>query len=294
MKNILLMVGILGTVPVWAQEDVAKNSSSISTWQMALYAALAISCLLLFISYYLLKSVRKLEYKVLGEKDQKQKEYEEAFQKQPFWSRLFQLLPLSVERDALIDENYDGIQELNNPTPPWFMWLFYLSIIAAFFYWLNYHVFQLSPLSEGEYKAEMAQAESGRKKFLKDNAINISEDNVKLSDKAGIDKGGKLFATSCVPCHGDKGQGTIGPNLTDNMWLHGGNLKEIFHTISEGVPAKGMVSWKSQLNPQQIQDVASFVFELRKTPASGKAPEGKPFEEEKAGGTPTDTSAKAN
>lgn len=293
MKRLITLSLISISTGAFAAGD-GKVTLTIDMWQLALYAALGISLLLLYISMHLLSSVKKMESKVLGAHDEAKRKYDEAFEKQPFWSRLFQLRPLSVERDALIDEDYDGIQELNNPTPPWFMWLFYLTIIFAVFYIFNYHILNISPLTDEEFRQEVAAAENTRKQFLKDNAIDITEDNVKLSNAAGIDKGAKLFAASCVACHGVKGEGTIGPNLTDNMWIHGGNLKEIFHTISEGVPAKGMVSWKSQLNPQQIADVASYVFTLRNSPAKGKAPEGTPFVEEKEAAAPApDSTAKS-
>jgi cytochrome c oxidase cbb3-type subunit 3 len=249
-------------------------------WQIGLYISIILALLLLITSMYLLKAVNRLagELNKAGASEEEQQLVEE-FKKQSFWSRLFQLKPLSQERNLLIDENYDGIAELNNPTPPWFMWLFYSTIVFAVLYILNYHYLEISPLQGKEYENELVQAEADLQAYMKVAGASIDENSVKLlTDKSSIGRGKKAFTTNCVSCHAPNGEGAAGPNLTDKFWLHGGTVKDIFHTIKEGVPGKAMISWKSRLSPSDMQDIASYILSLEEIhPPQGKAPEGLPL-----------------
>ena len=132
---------------------------------------------------------------------------------------------------------------------------------------------------EAEYHTEMAIANQQRNEWLKTQAANIDENNVAASKDAGAIASGKaVFVQYCAACHGNEGEGKVGPNLTDEFWLHGGNLKDIFKTVKYGVPAKGMISWQQQLSPLQIQEVSNFIVSLRGTkPANPKEPQGVPF-----------------
>jgi cytochrome c oxidase cbb3-type subunit 3 len=173
------------------------------------------------------------------------------------------------------DHNYDGIQELDNPAPAWFQFLFYLTIVFAVIYLINYHLVGKQNSSFDEYMQEVTVAQQQRDELLKTGAL-INENNVMvLSDAADIEKGKEIFTVNCVQCHSADGGGGVGPNLTDKYWIHGGGIKNIFTTIKYGVPAKGMITWQNQLNPKQINQVASYVLTLEgKTPANPKAPEG--------------------
>ncbi|MFD2872927.1 cbb3-type cytochrome c oxidase N-terminal domain-containing protein [Mucilaginibacter ximonensis] len=190
--------------------------------------------------------------------------------------KLLSLKPMSEEKSILIEHDYDGIQELDNPTPAWFMWLFYVTITFAVCYLLIYHVFGIGQLQYDEYKTEVAQAEIAKKEYLSKAANRVDENTVKLvNDPAVLASGKAIFKQNCAPCHGENAQGNVGPNLTDEYWLHGGTINNVFKTIEYGVPAKGMPTWEKQLSPKQIADVANYVKSLKgSNPANPKAPQG--------------------
>ena len=192
------------------------------------------------------------------------------------WQKLLSLKPMEQEKDLLIEHDYAGIQELDNPIPAWFMYLFYGSIIFGVGYLLNYHVFKTAPLQYAEYRNEMAQADIEKKAFLSKAANRVDENTVKLvHDPAIIASGQAIFKATCAPCHGDHAQGNVGPNLTDDYWLHGGKINDLFKTIKYGELAKGMPTWEKQLSPKQISDVANYIKSLRgSNPAGAKEPQG--------------------
>jgi cytochrome c oxidase cbb3-type subunit 3 len=192
------------------------------------------------------------------------------------WQKLLSLKPLTEEQELLIAHDYDGIQELDNPIPAWFMYLFYGTIIFAAGYLLNYHVVKTGQLQYAEYRTEMAQADIEKKAFLSKAANRVDENTVKLvHDPAVIASGRAIFKSTCAPCHGDHAQGNVGPNLTDDYWLHGGKINDLFKTIKYGVLSKGMPTWEKQLSPKQISDVANYIESLHDSkPAGAKAPQG--------------------
>jgi len=192
------------------------------------------------------------------------------------WQRMAGLHLLSQEKELMMDHPYDDIYELDNPTPPWFMGLFYGTIAFGIVYMLIFHVFDTGELQLDEYKQEVALADVQRAAYIKKVAGSINENTVALvTDAKSLQAGKALYLQTCVACHGQQGQGGVGPNLTDEYWLHGGSIKSVFHVLTEGVPEKGMMSWKKQLNPLQIQQVASFVLSLQGTkPAGGKEAQG--------------------
>jgi len=201
-----------------------------------------------------------------------------AKRKGEVWEKLLSLRPMSEESNLLLEDEYDGIKELDNPTPAWFMYLFYATIAFAVCYLLIYHVFNLAPLQYDEYKQEMAQAAIANKAYLSKAANRVDENTVKLTtDPVILAEGAGVFKQNCVTCHGEKAEGKVGlgPNLTDDYWLHGGKINEVFKTIKYGVPAKGMLTWENTLSPKQIAAVANYVKSLRGTnPPGAKAPQG--------------------
>lgn len=201
------------------------------------------------------------------------------------WQRVAGLHLLSQEKELMMEHAYDGIAELDNPTPPWFMGLFYGSIITAITYMIVFHVVGSGDIMGSEYVREMAIADKQREAYIAKVAGGINENTVtQLVDLKGVGAGKTLYAQNCVACHGTNAEGKVGPNLTDVFWLHGGSVKRIFHTLTEGVPAKGMIAWKRQLNPLQIQQVASYVMSLQgSNPAGAKEPQG---EKETSGAPP--------
>jgi len=210
------------------------------------------------------------------------KEEEKAVEepgKASLWARIRQAMtkaaPLDKEDEILMEDDYDGIKELDNRVPPWFNYLFYATLIFAIYYMFNYEVFSAGKSQADEYEAEM-QAYSLKKAQLEASGAFVTEANVTmLKDQNDLESGKDIFKTNCVPCHGPDAGGVVGPNLTDKYWIHGGGIKNIFTTIKYGVPAKGMVSWQTQLNPKQMQQVASYVLSLQgSNPANPKEPQG--------------------
>jgi cytochrome c oxidase cbb3-type subunit 3 len=202
----------------------------------------------------------------------------EAHLKPSLWARIRQAMtkaaPLDKEDEIIMEDDYDGIKELDNRVPPWFNYLFYTTIIFAVYYLLNYEVFSSGKSQADEYAAEM-QAASVQRAQLEATGVFITEANVtRLTDQTDLEAGKDIFK-NCVPCHGPDAGGVVGPNLTDKYWIHGGGIKNVFTTIKYGVPAKGMVSWQAQLKPKQIQQVASYVLSLQGSkPANPKEPQG--------------------
>ncbi len=204
---------------------------------------------------------------------------DEVKQSVNIWEKVKQYLtaatPIENEKDILMDHDYDGIKELDNKIPPWFSYLFYTTIIIAVYYLLNYHVFKTGMLQAEEYKTEMQQAEL-LKAELENSGTFLNENNVQLlTSQDAINEGKQVFNANCVACHRADAGGAVGPNLTDNYWIHGGGIKNVFKTIKYGVPDKGMVTWQQTLTPKQIQEVASYVISLKGTnPVNPKPPQG--------------------
>jgi cytochrome c oxidase cbb3-type subunit 3 len=201
--------------------------------------------------------------------------------KLPKWLQFNAMLgndvPLEKDAEMLTVHDYDGIQELDNGMPPMLKYIFIMTVIAAFAYWINYHVLEASPLMIEEYENELVQAAIDKEAYLKKAGNAIDEKTVVLSNDATVLAAGeKIYIQNCVACHGDKGQGGVGPNFTDNYWIHGGDIKNLFTTIKYGVPAKGMRSWQSEIKPGDIQAVSSFILTklVGTNVAGGKEPQG--------------------
>jgi cytochrome c oxidase cbb3-type subunit III len=185
------------------------------------------------------------------------------------------VMPSEEENAPALDENFDGIRELDNRVPPWFNYLFYGSMVFAAVYMMNFHIMKSSKLSAGEYQDELAVAALERQIMLASQG-SIDEANLTvLKDPALVRSGMENFKRYCVSCHGPEGGGVVGPNLTDRYWLHGGGIKNVYNTIKMGVPGKGMISWQLVFSPKQIQEIASYVLSLQGTnPIGGKKPDG--------------------
>jgi cytochrome c oxidase cbb3-type subunit III len=194
--------------------------------------------------------------------------------------KILSLKPLAAEKEIELDHDFDGIKELDNAIPFWFNLLFGVTIVVAIGYLLVYHVFETGDLQAKEYENELVEAELSKQAYIKLAGNLIDENTVKvISDKAMLEEGSAVFATKCAVCHGDKGQGNVGPNLTDEYWLHGGDVQSVFKTIKYGVPSKGMVAWQNSMNGAQMEKLAGFILSLQGThPAGAKEPQGDKFE----------------
>lgn len=185
------------------------------------------------------------------------------------------LLTGTTTRVTEFDHEFDGIRELDNRIPPWFSTLFLASIVIAAVYMLNYHVLGSSKLMVEEYQEEIAEADLQRRVRMASEGSIDENALVALTDGETLTRGGDEYKKYCVSCHGNSGEGLVGPNLTDRYWIHGGSVKEIYRIIKEGVPAKGMISWQLVFTPKQMQELASYVLSLQGTsPLNAKQPEG--------------------
>jgi len=198
----------------------------------------------------------------------------------PFIKNILQKLtktrPLSSEKEIELEHDYDGIKELDNDLPPWWVYLFYATVIFGVIYIGKYHLFGGDNQIQ-ELEKDMMIAQKEIEEYKKTAPDLLTADKVVLLTDAGDIAAGKaIFDANCVACHRADGGGGIGPNLTDEYWILGGDVKEIFNTIMEGGrDGKGMVAWKQQIKPSDIQKVASYILSLQgKNPADGKAPEG--------------------
>jgi cytochrome c oxidase cbb3-type subunit 3 len=201
-----------------------------------------------------------------------------------WWIRINRFKPVKEESQIDLGHDYDGIRELDNRLPPWWLYGFYTCILFAAVYLYRYHVAHSAPLSGQEYVLSMAKAEQEKQEYLKKSANNVDENNVKLlTDAKDLDAAKQIFTTICAACHRPDGGGNVGPNLTDDYWLHGGSIQDVFKTIKYGWPEKGMKSWKDDYSPLQIQQLASYVKSLRGShPPNPKDPQGTLYAEDKA------------
>ena len=205
--------------------------------------------------------------------------------KESYWSKINKKLndavPLEKEEDVLLDHDYDGIKELDNNLPPWWKYGFYITIIFAVVYMVHYHVVGSGNVQLEEYAAQLAEAEVLKAERLKLAASEVDETTATyMVEDSDLSAGKKLYIDKCLVCHGAGGEGTVGPNLTDNFWIHGGDIKDIFRIVKYGVPSKGMLAWQGQLTPIQMQQVSSYVKTLHGTnPPNQKEPQGELFED---------------
>ncbi|KOS05719.1 cytochrome C oxidase subunit III [Flavobacterium akiainvivens] len=190
--------------------------------------------------------------------------------------------PIEEEGEIIMNHNYDGIHELDNVLPPWWVKLFYVCILFAVVYLVRYHIAGDKNQVQ-EFEQEMAEAKIAVEEYKKTAKDLIDANSVtQLTEAADLASGKKIFQDNCVACHRADGGGQIGPNLTDEYWLLGGGIKNVFHTITEGGrDGKGMVAWKGTLKPSEIQLVASYVLSLKgSNPPEPKEPQGDIWKEE--------------
>jgi mono/diheme cytochrome c family protein len=252
----VVIISLFSVVSVSAQTS-GKQGVATETYAYLFLAALLFTLAVMFASFMIFESLER-----------KAKKAKVSIKEEP--------------ADLLLREhNYDGIFELDNKAPAWFQFLFYITILFAVIYMVNFHVLKKDNLMADEYIQEMTAAQQEKDLLTKSGGL-INETNVTaLTSPEDIKAGQDIFKVNCISCHGNLGEGTVGPNLTDDYWIHGGGIKNVFATISNGVPAKGMITWKAQLNPKQIQQIASYVLTLYGTkPPNGKAPEGQIYKEE--------------
>jgi cytochrome c oxidase cbb3-type subunit 3 len=270
---------------------IPEPSIGLSTTELLIVALLIFAVILLFVSITLYNSFKVIynEQKnptpyVSPEERRRQEWASEAddSDKPNIWTKLLSLKPLSEEKDLEIPHAYDGIKELNNPVPTWFNILFYGTLVFAAGYLYYYHVGEHGERQDDEYKTEVAKAEIAKQKYLAKSGSAIDENSVKV-DPSQIVVGKTIYDGNCVACHGEKGEGLVGPNLTDEFTLHGGSVSDIFKVVKYGVPEKGMVSWEKNMSAANISAVTNYILSLAGTnPPNAKAPQGEKYVPEEA------------
>lgn len=283
--TILSITSLLGYT-AFAQDAAAQGAIS----DPLLWIIYLVVGLLLVVTYLLYLVTIQLKKYAKGDL---QSEEQKMYDKRPFWEKIFQVKPVGTDKDTIIDEAHDGIYELDNPPPPWFMFLFYGTILIAVIYFVRFTVTGLGPTQAEEYVAEMQAAETQKVEALAEEGQSVDETTVvALTEAPEIEAGKKIYTQNCKVCHGDGGKGMDGngPNLTDEFWKHGGGAKNIFKTIKYGVVEKGMLAWDGNLTPKMMQQVTSYIISLEgSNPEGAKAPEGEkwtPEEEAAAEETP--------
>jgi cytochrome c oxidase cbb3-type subunit 3 len=288
---ITTVILLLLAAPVFAQDNNAAAAAVqtagtfgglSSTTVYFMVGVIGVELLVVFMLLYQLRvflSREKLQQQLAATPAAEQKPHVRL------WDRLNKFRPVEQEADLDLGHEYDGIRELDNRLPPWWLYGFYVSIFFAVVYLWRYHVSHTAPLPAEELQIAMAQAETEKAEYLKRSANNVDENTVKrLTDAADLASGEKVFTQNCAACHGKAGEGIVGPNLTDDYWLHGGAIKDLFKTIKYGWVEKGMRSWKDELSPVQIAQVASYIKSIHgSNPPNAKPQQGELFKEENTG-----------
>jgi cytochrome c oxidase cbb3-type subunit 3 len=283
IKTLLIVTFILGSISVFAQgaETAPVPEAAMSIGGMSasvFYIMTSIIFLELFIIIALLINIKFL---IRTEKEnaiEKAVTREEAAEMQKnklsWWARFNKLRPISQEAELDLGHEYDGIRELNNRLPPWWLYGFYITIIFAIVYLWRFNVSHTGPSSVEEYESAVARAEIRIQEYLKAKGESVDENSVTvLTAPDEIAAGKSIFIKSCAVCHKEDGGGLVGPNLTDDYSLHGNDIKSIFKTIRYGINA--MPQWQNTYSNKQIAEVASYVKSLHGTnPPGAKAPDG--------------------
>ncbi|MGN6567171.1 MAG: cbb3-type cytochrome c oxidase N-terminal domain-containing protein [Flavipsychrobacter sp.] len=252
------------------------------------YALMSFIGFELFIIFSLLLIIRTI-IRLLRDRPELHAEAK-AIRRRSFFERFNKSVAVENEAAILTDHDYDGIRELDNDLPPWWKYGFYVTIVVAIIY-VWYFNFGGGPSQTEEYIAEVHKADEEKAEYLAKTANNVDENTVKpVTDPAALGTAQNTFQTICSACHAKDGGGGVGPNLTDDYWIHGGNIKDVFKSIKYGWPDKGMKSWKDDFSPTQIAALATYVKSLHGTkPAAPKDKQGELYVE--SGAKPTDSTA---
>ena len=178
------------------------------------------------------------------------------------------------EQAQVRDHTFDGIQEFDNRLPNWWLWILYGSIVFSIAYWILFHTLAIIPHPTGRYEADMRAAEEARLAEMAAGGVSNESLTLMASMDDIVAEGRQHFETYCMVCHADQGQGLVGPNLTDEYWLHGGTPMDILQTVMDGVPSKGMAAWGGQLGPRRVEQAVAYLLTIRGTEVAGKPPEG--------------------
>ncbi len=274
---LLLAGGLMSSLQAIAADalPVAGGQSIDGILASDFYLLVSVIAFEIFIIFALIFYINVL-LKVIRARPELEAQAEAVIRKSWFWDKFNKAATIEEEEEILLDHNYDGIQELDNSLPPWWKYGFYLTIVVAVIYIYRYHISHDGMSQHEEFVAEMEQGERDKAAYLAKSANNVDENTVTyLTDQATLVAGQNLFVKVCAACHLTDGGGSVGPNLTDDYWLHGGSIQDIFKSIKYGWQDKGMKSWKDDYSPKQIQELACYIKSLRGTkPVTPKDPQG--------------------
>lgn len=237
----------------------------------------------IFLEFIVVLVLFNLMYKLMSNATAENKEAAAIAKKKvpTIFQKLNETVAIEEEDSLDLMHNYDGIRELDNKVPSWWAFAFYAGIVFAGVYLYRTFVTETIPSQYVELAKANEVAEEQKLVYLSKAANNVDENKIVMADEAGIAQGAILYAKNCVACHGDKGQGGVGPNLVDNYWVHKGSLEGIFYSIKYGWPEKGMISWKENFSPAQMVQLTSYVKTLVGTkPEGAKEPQGELYLEE--------------
>jgi cytochrome c oxidase cbb3-type subunit 3 len=282
-KSLLMAFAFLSVLKISAQDAATATQYIPIDWSITgdrlNFALLGVIGIEVLVMFYFLRWLRVLVLPVSEKKEFVQTESKTN----RWWDRINKSVSIDKEQDVQLDHDYDGIKELDNSLPPWWIYGFYFTILFAGVYMYRYHISKSAPLQVEELAVEKIQAEREKVAYMATLANNVDETSIAYNPTAELLTEGKaIFVKNCVSCHGPEAQGaSIGPNLTDEYWIHKGGIKDIFKTIKNGVQEKGMIPWGQQLSNAQIAAAATFIKSLQEShPANPKAPQGDKYEEE--------------
>lgn len=179
-------------------------------------------------------------------------------------------------QDELLEHDYDGIREFDNRLPNWWLYTLYGAMIFAVLYWLGFQTWGVWSLPRESYDREMAAAAEAQLKAMEGQELTDETLQLMSAVPATVARGRAIFEQFCAACHMPDASGNVGPNLTDNYWLHGGRPLQILNTVTHGVPDKGMAAWGNQLGPVRVREVVSYVLTVKGLNRPGKEPQGEP------------------
>lgn len=302
MKKLFSLLAILTltSFPVWAQTEESNwytQLQAMDSGQLTLLVILGVVLVVIVLLLILMVYLMSFMAEVLRKEDPSlanEPSWWESFKERFVTGQVDEVGGKEEKAKMMSDHSYDGITELDNFMPPWLQYVFIGTVVFGVVYFVNYSVLDNGPTGVEEYEEELrveAVAAEARKASM---AAGIDENSVVFDESAAALAAGKsIYDTNCVACHAADGGGGVGPNLTDEYWLHGGSIKDVFSVVKYGVVEKGMIPWQDQLSPEQIQQVSSFILSLKgTTPAQPKAPQGEPFSAAPAEAAPvTDSTA---
>lgn len=275
----IFLIGMINTVSSFAQDLNEIKEPTFSKQFITLPADIIVLSIMIIFELIIILQLARIQSTLISSKKVITEKTTTTFQEK--WNKFFTKMNNTVsidEEDKLdLQHDYDGIRELDNKIPSWWLYSFYGTILIGVIYMYRMFISETMPDQITELHEENRLAQIKIQEYLKNAANNVDENSVVMLDDAGIASGQKLFKSmGCITCHGENGEGnSVGPNLTDDYWLHKGSINDIFYSIKYGWPEKGMKSWKDDLSPIQIAQIASYIKSLKgSNPPNAREPQG--------------------